>query len=387
MEYASGGELFDYIVAKTKLSELESCKFYHQIISGVEYIHKLGVVHRDLKPENLLLDDKNNIKIVDFGLSNTYKTGELLQTACGSPCYAAPEMIAGNKYIGSRVDLWSTGVILFAMLSGYLPFEDPNTADLYKKILNCEYETPEWINDLTRDFLSKVLNTDPDKRFTIAEIRSHPWFCQVNESNSEGIIVGYSAMPVNTEILEQLVSFNIDPEHCQKCIEANKHNDVTTTYYLMMKKLQASLGVAQTPSGKIPQPPIMPFAPLLNNEFRPILRHRKYLDKKSRDKSNKREKRSSADEKRIVRDQSFGIRNVKSRGYVSAGKYLRNVGWKISEIYSTVKKPQMKTQKIRSIHNREDLNQSYEGRRSLLNNSLKQSPKLRRSHFLADKSK
>ena len=105
MEYASGGELFDYIVAKSKLDDIEACTFFQQIISGVEYIHKLGVVHRDLKPENLLLDSKKNIKIVDFGLSNTYKPGELLQTACGSPCYAAPEMIAGNKYVGSRVDL------------------------------------------------------------------------------------------------------------------------------------------------------------------------------------------------------------------------------------------------------------------------------------------
>ena len=105
MEYASGGELFDYIVTNTRLDDKSACKFFQQIISGIEYIHKLGVVHRDLKPENLLLDSNKNIKIVDFGLSNTYKNGELLQTACGSPCYAAPEMIAGNKYVGSRVDL------------------------------------------------------------------------------------------------------------------------------------------------------------------------------------------------------------------------------------------------------------------------------------------
>ena len=105
MEYANGGELFDYIVAKSKLDDIEACKFFQQIISGVEYIHKLGVVHRDLKPENLLLDSNNNIKIVDFGLSNTYKPEELLQTACGSPCYAAPEMIAGKKYIGLNADL------------------------------------------------------------------------------------------------------------------------------------------------------------------------------------------------------------------------------------------------------------------------------------------
>ena len=93
-----------------------------------------NIFFRDLKPENLLLDHKKNIKIVDFGLSNTYKTGETLKTACGSPCYAAPEMIAGKRYFGSNVDIWSCGVILFALLCGYLPFEDPNTANLYKGI-------------------------------------------------------------------------------------------------------------------------------------------------------------------------------------------------------------------------------------------------------------
>ena len=95
MEYASGGELFDYIVKRKRLQEEEACKFVQQIISGVEYIHKIKICHRDLKPENLLMDDFNNIKIVDFGLSNTFKDGQSLQTACGSPCYAAPEMVAG----------------------------------------------------------------------------------------------------------------------------------------------------------------------------------------------------------------------------------------------------------------------------------------------------
>ena len=131
MEYASGGELFDYIVEKQRVKEKEACKFFQQIIDGVEYLHKLNIVHRDLKPENLLLDQNKNIKIVDFGLSNTYKTGETLSTACGSPCYAAPEMIAGKRYLGAHVDVWSCGVILFALICGHLPFEDPNTTNLY----------------------------------------------------------------------------------------------------------------------------------------------------------------------------------------------------------------------------------------------------------------
>lgn len=98
MEYASGGELFDYIVKRKRLQEEEGSRFYQQIVSGIDYIHKIGICHRDLKPENLLLDDQNNIKIVDFGLSNVYKEGDTLKTACGSPCYAAPEMIAGKRY-------------------------------------------------------------------------------------------------------------------------------------------------------------------------------------------------------------------------------------------------------------------------------------------------
>jgi 5'-AMP-activated protein kinase catalytic alpha subunit len=137
----------------------------------------LGIVHRyitiiisnrDLKPENLLLDHNFNLKIVDFGLSNTYKPGEMLKTACGSPCYAAPEMIAGKMYKGLEVDIWSSGIILFAAICGYLPFEDPDTAKLYKKIRKGEFLIPPFISPEGRDLMRKILNTDPNKRFTVA---------------------------------------------------------------------------------------------------------------------------------------------------------------------------------------------------------------------------
>lgn len=157
MEFASGGELFEYIVKRKRLKEEEACRFLQQIISGVEYVHDCGICHRDLKPENLLLDDMNNIKIVDFGLSNTYTRGATLKTACGSPCYAAPEMIAGKKYFGLGSDVWSCGIILYAMTCGYLPFEDPNTNKLYKKILACDYQIPGFITPLLKDILQKVL--------------------------------------------------------------------------------------------------------------------------------------------------------------------------------------------------------------------------------------
>lgn len=115
-----------------------------------------------------MLDFDKGIKLVDFGLSNTYKNGEKLKTACGSPCYAAPEMIAGKKYNGVSVDLWSCGVILFALLAGYLPFEDPNTSNLYKKILSADFQVPNFISPEATDMISRILTTDPEKRITIS---------------------------------------------------------------------------------------------------------------------------------------------------------------------------------------------------------------------------
>ena len=153
----------------------------------------LTKIFRDLKPENLLLDHKKNIKIVDFGLSNTYKAGETLKTACGSPCYAAPEMIAGKRYLGSNVDIWSCGVILFAMICGYLPFEDPNTANLYKKILNGDYTIPKFVSPESRELIQSILNTDPEKRFKISDIRKHAWFNQITfQKITGGIFIGLS---------------------------------------------------------------------------------------------------------------------------------------------------------------------------------------------------
>lgn len=229
MEYASGGELFDYIVANTRLNEIEACKFYQQIISGLEYLHKLRVVHRDLKPENLLLDSENNIKIVDFGLSNIYKPDELLNTACGSPCYAAPEMIARKPYVPSCVDIWSSGVILFAMVAGYLPFEDSNTAQLYKKILGRDFKTPKFLSKEVTDLINRILDTEPASRYTAENIRNHPWTKQVSQDLSIGNFLGYDRVNVNYRVLQRLEQYGVDPILTEKCLEACKYNNETAT--------------------------------------------------------------------------------------------------------------------------------------------------------------
>jgi 5'-AMP-activated protein kinase catalytic alpha subunit len=176
MEFVQGGELFDLIVKNQRLKEKQACKYFQELISGIEYIHQLGICHRDLKPENLLIDYDESLKIVDFGLSNLYEQGSTLKTACGSPCYAAPEMISITRYNGLMSDLWSCGVVLFAMLCGYLPYEDQKTSDLYKKILNAEYNLPEFLSDEARDMIGKIFITDPNKRINIEKIRQHPWY-------------------------------------------------------------------------------------------------------------------------------------------------------------------------------------------------------------------
>ena len=273
MEFASNGELFDYIVSKTRIKEQEACKIFQQVIAGIEYIHKLNVVHRDLKPENLLLDHNNQIKIVDFGLSNTYKDKELLKTACGSPCYAAPEMIAGKEYSGLKVDIWSAGVILFAMICGYLPFEDPNTRKLYKKIMKGVYQNPKHISDSAKDLIEKILKTNPDERYSIEDIRAHEWFNQDSQSISPGILVGYQNILVDKTILNKLKEFKVDVEFARKCIEANNHNSVSTGYYLMLKKYLKDGGkVQEEPVKDLPRRAQKNFNLNLSQEVIPLYR-------------------------------------------------------------------------------------------------------------------
>ena len=150
MEYCEGGELFNYIVKKKRLSEDESSYFFFQLINGIEYIHSKGIAHRDLKPENLLLGKNKILKIIDFGLSNFYDGQKRLQTPCGSPCYASPEMVKGKKYDGFNIDIWAIGVILFAMLCGYLPFEDDenDTDVLFNEIIRNKIDYPYFLSKL-----------------------------------------------------------------------------------------------------------------------------------------------------------------------------------------------------------------------------------------------
>ncbi|KFD57215.1 hypothetical protein M514_01726 [Trichuris suis] len=176
MEYVSGGELFDYIVKRGRLKEADARRFFQQIISGVDYCHRHMVVHRDLKPENLLLDSHDNVKIADFGLSNFLTDGEFLRTSCGSPNYAAPEVISGHLYAGPEVDIWSCGVILYAFLCGTLPFDDEHVPTLFRKIKAGIFVIPHYLDQSVVSLLVHMLQVNPIKRATMNDIIAHPWF-------------------------------------------------------------------------------------------------------------------------------------------------------------------------------------------------------------------
>ncbi|KZF18950.1 Pkinase-domain-containing protein [Xylona heveae TC161] len=175
LEYA-GGELFDYIVQHGKMTEDSARRFFQQMICAVEYCHRHKIVHRDLKPENLLLDEYLNVKIADFGLSNIMTDGNFLKTSCGSPNYAAPEVISGKLYAGPEVDVWSCGVILYVLLVGRLPFDDEYIPALFKKIAQGNFHVPSYLSSGATSLIKKMLVVNPVHRITVQEIRQDPWF-------------------------------------------------------------------------------------------------------------------------------------------------------------------------------------------------------------------
>ncbi|XP_020087592.1 serine/threonine protein kinase OSK1-like [Ananas comosus] len=236
MEYVKSGELFDYIVEKGRLQEDEARRFFQQIISGVEYCHRNMVAHRDLKPENLLLDSKSNVKIADFGLSNVLRDGHFLKTSCGSPNYAAPEVISGKLYAGPEVDVWSCGVILYALLCGTLPFDDENIPNLFKKIKGGIYTLPSHLSSSARNLIPRMLVVDPMKRMTIREIREHQWF--------QARLPHYLAVPppdttqqakkIDEDTLQEVIKMGFAKNLVIESIQNRMQNEATVTYFLLL---------------------------------------------------------------------------------------------------------------------------------------------------------
>ena len=250
MEYLNGGELFDYIVRKQRLSEPNACFMFHQLIDATAYLHGVNVIHRDLKPENLLMHRTRHgwlLKVADFGLGNTNDGDVLLKTACGSPCYAAPEMIAGHAYRGNLTDMWSMGVILFALVAGYLPFEDQDTGMLYKKILNAQYQLPHWISQPCRDLIKRILVTDPRSRIDAEGVRSHLWYNSFNDSHNmlktihavRSISGSACDEPdISAMVIQQMTDMGYEEGLIRANVEDRAHNVVTATYNILNRKVR-----------------------------------------------------------------------------------------------------------------------------------------------------
>ncbi|XP_077290028.1 AMP-activated protein kinase alpha subunit isoform X2 [Arctopsyche grandis] len=236
MEYVSGGELFDYIVKHGKLLEHEARRFFQQIISGVDYCHRHMIVHRDLKPENLLLDHNMHVKIADFGLSNMMMDGEFLRTSCGSPNYAAPEVISGKLYAGPEVDIWSCGVILYALLCGTLPFDDEHVPTLFRKIKSGVFPIPEYLNKSVVGMLCQMLQVDPMKRASIEDIKKHEWFQKdLSEYLFPSPIEQDSSIIDTSAILEVCDKFGVkENEVHYSLLSGDPHDQLAIAYHLII---------------------------------------------------------------------------------------------------------------------------------------------------------
>uniref|UniRef100_A0A8C2HH30 non-specific serine/threonine protein kinase n=1 Tax=Cyprinus carpio TaxID=7962 RepID=A0A8C2HH30_CYPCA len=233
MEYASGGEVFDYLVAHGRMKEKEARAKFRQIVSAVQYCHQKCIVHRDLKAENLLLDADMNIKIADFGFSNEFTVGNKLDTFCGSPPYAAPELFQGKKYDGPEVDVWSLGVILYTLVSGSLPFDGQNLKELRERVLRGKYRIPFYMSTDCENLLKKFLILNPTKRGSLEQIMKDRW---MNVGHEDEELKPYIQPqpdykdPRRTDIMLQM---GFSQEEIEESLIKQKYNEIMATYLLL----------------------------------------------------------------------------------------------------------------------------------------------------------
>ncbi|XP_007574657.1 serine/threonine-protein kinase MARK2 isoform X8 [Poecilia formosa] len=233
MEYASGGEVFDYLVAHGRMKEKEARAKFRQIVSAVQYCHQKCIVHRDLKAENLLLDADMNIKIADFGFSNEFTLGNKLDTFCGSPPYAAPELFQGKKYDGPEVDVWSLGVILYTLVSGSLPFDGQNLKELRERVLRGKYRIPFYMSTDCENLLKKFLILNPSKRGSLEQIMRDRW---MNVGYEEDELKPYiEPLPdyKDPRRTEKMLRMGYSQEEIQDSLLNQKYNEVMATFLLL----------------------------------------------------------------------------------------------------------------------------------------------------------
>ncbi|XP_034734657.1 serine/threonine-protein kinase BRSK2 isoform X6 [Etheostoma cragini] len=246
LEHVSGGELFDYLVKKGRLTPKEARKFFRQIMSALDFCHSHSICHRDLKPENLLLDEKNNIRIADFGMASLQVGDSLLETSCGSPHYACPEVIRGEKYDGRKADVWSCGVILFALLVGALPFDDDNLRNLLEKVKLGVFHMPHFIPPDCQNLLRGMIEVDATKRLTLEQIQKHTWYIGgKNEPEPEQPVprkVTIRSLPsaddIDPDVLDSMHSLGCfrDKNKLLKDLLSDDDNQEKMIYFLLLDR-------------------------------------------------------------------------------------------------------------------------------------------------------
>ncbi|XP_063470013.1 serine/threonine-protein kinase MARK1 isoform X8 [Symphalangus syndactylus] len=253
MEYASGGEVFDYLVAHGRMKEKEARAKFRQIVSAVQYCHQKCIVHRDLKAENLLLDGDMNIKIADFGFSNEFTVGNKLDTFCGSPPYAAPELFQGKKYDGPEVDVWSLGVILYTLVSGSLPFDGQNLKELRERVLRGKYRIPFYMSTDCENLLKKLLVLNPIKRGSLEQIMKDRW---MNVGHEEEELKPYTEPDPDfndAKRIDIMVTMGFARDEINDALINQKYDEVMATYILLGRKPPEFEGGESLSSGNLCQ--------------------------------------------------------------------------------------------------------------------------------------
>ncbi|CAF0793378.1 unnamed protein product [Adineta steineri] len=251
MEYASGGEVFDYLVAHGRMKEKEARSKFRQIVSAVQYLHQKHIVHRDLKAENLLLDAELNIKIADFGFSNEFIPGNKLDTFCGSPPYAAPELFQGKKYDGPEVDVWSLGVILYTLVSGSLPFDGQNLKELRERVLRGKYRIPFYMSTDCETLLKKFLVLNPTRRVSLDAIMKDKWMNIFYENDELKPFEEPSQdFSDNYRIEAILRDATYSREQILDSLSTRKYDDIMA-HYLLLGLRSIEVDAMETPNGQV----------------------------------------------------------------------------------------------------------------------------------------
>ncbi|KAG1940536.1 serine/threonine-protein kinase MARK2 [Pimephales promelas] len=289
MEYASGGEVFDYLVAHGRMKEKEARAKFRQIVSAVQYCHQKCIVHRDLKAENLLLDADMNIKIADFGFSNEFTLGNKLDTFCGSPPYAAPELFQGKKYDGPEVDVWSLGVILYTLVSGSLPFDGQNLKELRERVLRGKYRIPFYMSTDCENLLKKFLILNPTKRGSLEQIMKDRWMNVGHEDEEMKPYIEPQPDYKDPKRTDIMLRMGYSLEEIQDALIKQKYNDVMATYLLLDYR---------------------------NSEDEPSIKHRLSTDltNNSHSPSQKGQRSTSNQKSRRSTDQSSSVSSKRPQG-------------------------------------------------------------------------